>query len=156
MRTALLGLIVISASAPARADEPAEDIGESMRLTSGSVDSVRSKVSEWQLMPPGAHEVGANLAFLTSAPGPMSDDQPRFTDVALLRIHGRSSVRGKAEVFAGADLLVKQPSFTEESLLQSAHLGVRTGLTKKSTVNLKLAGGTLLDRMGYVGAAAAT
>ena len=92
-------------------------------------------------------EVGASLDFVTrdSAPG---DRALKFTDVVLFRLHMLVAIGKKTEVFAGVDLLPKQPSDTSESKWQTAMLGLRHTINRHFSVYGRGQGGSALERDG--------
>ena len=92
-------------------------------------------------------EVGASLDFLMRD-GAGELEGFKFTDVVFLRLHGLVAVSKRTELFAGVDLLPKQPSNTDELLWQSALLGARVGLGEKLSAYLRGQGGPAQGRDG--------
>jgi hypothetical protein len=100
--------------------------------------------------PPGlaiGWEVGASLDFLTSDPS-LGGRKLKFTDVVLFRTHGLLALGRRTELFAGIDLLPKQPSYTDELVWQGALLGVRYRLTELLSAYVRGHGGPGLGRDG--------
>ncbi len=138
-------------AAPATPPRPAVMHRTLAMETSGlSVDSPRSKANNWLVMPRGGYELGASLSFMTSetlfAPlAQLSMGAPlRFTDVVFLGLHGRRSLMGKADLFAGIDILAKQPSYLDEPVISGLHLGNRTALARKYAIWSRVAAGPML------------
>lgn len=70
-------------------------------------------------------EVGGSLNFVTADESPLQGQELRFTDVVLLRTHFAFDIGERLQLFAGADVLPKQPSDTTELVWQGALLGAR-------------------------------
>jgi hypothetical protein len=109
--------------------------------------SVRRKAEPPPKKPKLSWEIGSSLNFLTSAPS-LAGKRLTFTDVMLLRLHGLVSI-GRFKVFAGSDILPKQPSYTDELVWQGALLGARASLTPESAAWIRARGGPQLGRNGY-------
>jgi hypothetical protein len=73
----------------------------------------------------------------------------KFTDVVLFRAHGLVALGRRTELFAGVDLLPKQPSYTDELLWQSALLGARYRFNDPWSAYVRGQGGPGLARDGY-------
>lgn len=146
----LLALMLSSFTATALEPPPAPSAAESYR-DSGSV---RSKSDEWMIPPGKTGTLGAELAFLT-ARGPLSSviGNPAlyFTDVVFLRLQGRYSVAGVAELIVDTSLLPKQPSYTEELVFQNGGLGFRVGIAGWLAAALRFDGGATLEAAGAWG-----
>ncbi len=94
------------------------------------------------------YELGASLDFLTRDRA-RGVDELKFTDVVLFRLHGLMSIGARLELFAGVDLLPKQPSDTRELVWQGAILGTRVALPKGLSAYARGHGGPALGRDGY-------
>jgi hypothetical protein len=124
--------------------------------TSGQrVGSARSKVHD-ELVRAAGWEVGASLNFITSdglgylgGDPTVADRRLKFTDVVLLRLHGLWSVAGSLELFAGTDIVPKQPSYTDELIWQGSSAGVRYGFSNSIAWWARGHGGPQLGRAGY-------
>lgn len=92
-------------------------------------------------------EVGASLDFVTRDGAPM-ERAFKFTDVVLFRLHTLVAIGRSTEIFAGVDLLPKQPSDSNESKWQSAMLGVRHTLSRHFAAYARGSGGPLIDNQG--------
>ena len=92
-------------------------------------------------------EIGASLNFLTSEPS-ITDTALKFTDVALLRTHVRISLAAKYELFAGTDVLIKQPSTTDELIWQGSLAGARMRIRDRWAVFGRAELGPQLARAG--------
>jgi len=95
-------------------------------------------------------ELGASLDFLTRDRVP-GGEPLKFTDVVLFRVHGLLSIGRRSELFAGVDILPKQPSYTDELLWQGGLLGARTTVNKWLSGYARVQGGPGLARDGYWG-----
>lgn len=136
-----------------RHDAPSAASSESYR-DSGSA---RSKSDEWMIPPGKTGTLGLEFAFMT-ARGPLSfvlgAPELLFTDVVFLRMQGRYSLGGVAELIVDTSLLPKQPSYTDELVFQNAGLGFRVGITKWLAAILRLDGGSTLFQSGIWGTGA--
>jgi hypothetical protein len=117
-------------------------------LTLAGADSPRSRAGASMLMPAGSLTVGADLSFLTADAG-LDGEELRFTDVVLFRPRARYTAGNRVELFAGTTLLPKQPSFTDELVWQSGHLGALIGLGGRLAAFAQAAGGALTDGAGW-------
>ncbi len=141
--------VLLGATAPASAqyNVPSQATGDSSRqVLAYEEKQVIATAPTSEL----GYEFGASLDFLTRdrAPG---EKALKFTDVVLFRVHGLLAVGRKAELFAGVDLLAKQPSYTDELVWQGGLLGARLGFTPKLSGYVRAQGGPMLDRDGYWG-----
>jgi hypothetical protein len=93
-------------------------------------------------------ELGASLDFLTSDPS-LGGEELKFTDVVLFRVHGLVSIGKRLELFAGSDVLAKQPSYTNERIWNGALLGTRIRLTDQFSTYVRGQAGPNLGRDGY-------
>ena len=93
-------------------------------------------------------ELGASLDFMTSDPS-LGEAKLKFTDVVLFRAHGLLALGKRSELFAGVDLLPKQPSYTDEHVWQSALLGARYRINDSFSAYLRGQGGPGLGHDGY-------
>src|SRR5262245_51333516 len=121
---ALAAGLLLAAASPARAEQLENGAYKDSVANTGV--SVRSLQTSWMVLPRG-DELGFNLRFLTSPDGPRAG-RLRFSDLVVGRLHVRHALGGRAEVYAGADLLPKQPTDFGESVWQGSHVGVRAGL----------------------------
>jgi hypothetical protein len=110
--------------------------------------SPRQKAGDNLLMPDGDIELGGEMAFVT-ADESLGNAEVKFTDVALLRLHVRRSIKRKVELVAGTTILPKQPSYTDEPVWQSAMVGVRGAAAQKWVLNVGGAGGMMLGNTGW-------
>lgn len=92
-------------------------------------------------------EVGASLDFLTRD-GASNARAFKFTDVVLFRLHMLVAIGRSTEVFAGVDLLPKQPSDSDESKWQTALLGVRHTIDRHFAAYGRAQGGPGLGNDG--------
>lgn len=145
----VVALVVIAGTrtAVAQYNVPSQASGESGRIQIAtdepSPDPARPRPAR-----PVGWELGASLDFMTSDPS-LADRKLKFTDVVLFRAHGLVAVGRQAEVFAGIDLLPKQPSYTDELVWQSALLGARYRFCETWSAYMRGQGGPGLDRDGY-------
>jgi hypothetical protein len=139
--------LVLSASpriASAQYNVPSQASGESRQLEIAG-DGPAAPA------PPGlaiGWELGTSLDFLTSDPS-LGGRKLKFTDVVLFRAHGLVALGRRAELFAGVDLLPKQPSYTDERVWQGALLGARYRFTDPLSAYVRGQGGPGLGRDGY-------
>lgn len=116
---------------------------------------LRSQASDSMIMPAGWYTVTGRMAFLTAPGSPLGGTeggQVRFTDVALLGLEARTSFAGRAEFAASIDILPKQPSYTEESVLQRLGFSGRIGFRRRFAAYADLSAGPLLGGEGNWGA----
>ena len=120
---ALLVLVAVLAPSVANAqyNVPSQASGErgSVQIAAGGAEIIT--------LPEGLKfggELGASLDFMTSDPS-LGGKPLKFTDLVLFRLHGLLAIGKRTEVFAGVDLLPKQPSFTDEHRWQGALAGAR-------------------------------
>lgn len=92
-------------------------------------------------------EIGASLNFITSEES-LGGEELAFTDVMLLRLHTMVSL-GRFELFAGTDILPKQPSYTNEHVWQGSLAGLKTVVNENISVWARGQGGPQLDKAGY-------
>lgn len=92
-------------------------------------------------------EIGVSLNFITSEPS-LGGEKLEFTDLMLLRLHTLFSF-SSFDLFAGADILPKQPSYSDEHPWQGALMGVRTTFADNFSAWTRAQGGPLLGRNGY-------
>jgi hypothetical protein len=153
----LLGLIVAllltsAGVAHAQYNVPAPVTGDTQYelATSDRTRGYQQDVQLAQDEPGLGWEVGAGLDFLTRDRLP-GGEPLKFTDVVLFRVHGLLSLGRRSELFAGVDLLAKQPSYTDELLWQGALLGARTTVNHWLAGYARVQGGPGLARDGYWG-----
>jgi len=132
---ALPGTALAQYSVPSQAAASSERVG-----------TARSKVKE-ELVSDEGWEMGASLNFITSEPS-LGGEDLKFTDMVLLRLHGLVSL-GSVELFAGTDVLPKQPSYTDELVWQGGLGGARFKLGDKFAAWIRGAGGPQLDQQGW-------
>lgn len=141
---AALVTLAIPRIAGAQYNVPSQASGDSQRLEIAGPEPTRPK-------PPGLSigwELGASLDFMTSDPS-LGGRKLKFTDVVLFRAHGLLALGTRAELFAGIDLLPKQPSYTDELVWQSALLGARYRFSAPWSAYVRALGGPGLARDGY-------
>lgn len=92
-------------------------------------------------------EIGASLNFVTSEES-LGGQELALTDVVLLRLHTMVSL-GRFELFAGTDILPKQPSYTNEHVWQGSLAGIKTVINKNISVWARGQVGPQLDKAGY-------
>jgi len=144
--------ILLGATMPAAAqyNVPSQATGDSSRLVLAT-DEHQQVIATTEPAPLKlGYEFGASLDFLTRERAP-GEKALKFTDVVLFRVHGLLAIGPRGELFAGVDLLAKQPSYTDELVWQGALLGARLGFTKELSGYVRTQGGPSLDRDGYWG-----
>ena len=145
---ALAAVVLIGSPSAAVAESIVVGPAEADSASAGGV-SMRSLQSSWMVLPRG-DEVGFNLRFLTSPAAP-GGDRLRFSDLVVGRLHMRHSLGGRVELYAGADLLPKQPVDAGESVWQGSHVGARVGLGSTLAAYARLGGGPVLGGGGSWG-----
>lgn len=141
---AALALTAGARTARAQYNVPSQASGESRSLQiAGDPPAARAAES-----PPLGWELGGSLDFMTSDAGLM-DRRLKFTDVVLFRVHGLVALGARGELFAGVDLLPKQPSYTNERVWQGALLGASYRFTPVVSAYARGQGGPGLSRDGY-------
>jgi hypothetical protein len=134
----------------AHADQPYEELITEGAPDGGSFGDPRSYASNSLLLPEDGYQVGATLSFMTSDAKASGQDY-RFTDAVLLQPGLRWTIAEDLEFSTSLSLLTKQPASTDDALLQSMDLGVRTALTKNSAAWLRGFGGEMRDELGRHG-----
>jgi hypothetical protein len=171
LAAALAGLALAAAPTAARADdqqpEPDADpapetrpeptvppAGRTYDLTaeaiSGTRGDVRANVSDWAVGPPG-WDVGGELRLITSDQGLGSEPRLKLSDVGILRARLRATASRRIETVGALDVLAKQPSYTDELVVQGATFGVKVAVTRRWALSTSLAAGPTLDDSGYWG-----
>lgn len=141
--------VLLGATAPASAqyNVPSQATGDSSRqVLAYEEKQVIATEPKTEL----GYEFGASLDFLTRDRA-LGEKALKFTDVVLFRVHGLLAIGRKGELFAGVDLLAKQPSYTNELIWQGGLLGARLGLTENFSGYVRAQGGPMLERDGYWG-----
>lgn len=113
----------------------------------GGFSSARAQSQNTLLLPEGDLEVGGELTFLTSGISLGRDRAIAFTDVGLLLLNSRYSF-GPVELAAAVELLLKQPSYTDEWVPQAGSLTGLVALGEGQALGLHLSGGPLLGDQG--------
>ncbi len=142
----VVALIAIASTRTARAqyNVPSQATGESRSL---QIAGEEPAVAEPGRTPLG-WELGASLDFMT-ADRTLDGRRLKFTDIALFRAHGLLALGRRAELFAGIDLLPKQPSYTDELVWQSGLVGARYRISRRFSAYARGQGGPGLDHDGY-------
>ncbi len=147
----LVVAVLLGATAPALAqyNVPSQATGDSSRMVIAGGEQQVIAVDPAKQSELG-YEFGASLDFLTRdrAPG---EKALKFTDVVLFRVHGLLAIGKHGELFAGVDLLAKQPSYTNDLAWQGGLLGARMGFANKLSGYVRVQGGPGLERDGYWG-----
>jgi hypothetical protein len=99
----------------------------------------------WLIPPKKTGTLDTQLVFI-SAQG------ISFTDVGITRLHGAYSF-GALELTGGAELLIKEPSASDESAFQRGDLSARLRLADSWAITAAGAGGPLMGGMGKWGEA---
>jgi hypothetical protein len=123
-------------------------------LTGETRSSDRGVAQDYLVLPSGG-ELGAQMRFITAPRGPifggmqdMSEQKLDFTDLALFGLSARWSLFSKLELSASADLLPKQPAYTDEKPWQSVGVAIRSPLGRHVAVAVAGGGGHLLSHGG--------
>lgn len=138
-------LVLLHGVAFAQYNVPAQATGRSVEIAS---DGESSEIATSDPDPtPLGQEVGASLDFITRD-GASGQRAYKFTDLVLFRLHTLVSVGKQTEIFAGVDLLPKQPSDTNESKWQTALLGARYSINRSVAAYVRGQGGPALANDG--------
>jgi hypothetical protein len=130
-------------SLPALADDDSYS-GETL-----VIHGTPSDVAEGWIVPPGGTgSLDTQLMFL-SASG------IAFTDVGITRLHGDYSIKGRLELTGGAELLIKEPSASNEAAFQRGDLAARLRLGQSWAISAGAEGGPLMGGAGKWGEAEA-
>lgn len=146
MKACIVVLAVLAPSiASAQYNVPSQASGErgSVQIAAGGAEIIEAP----EKLSLGG-ELGASLDFMTSDPS-LGGKSLKFTDVVLFRLHGLVAIGKRAELFAGTDLLPKQPSFTDEHRWQGALAGVRFVLPHALSAYARGSVGPNLEHDGF-------
>ncbi len=141
--------LLIGTSSAARAESLVDETGAAGPGVAVGDVSVRSMQSNWMILPRG-DEFGFNLRFVTAPAGP-GGERLRFSDLVVGRLHMRHALGGRAELYAGTDVLPKQPADQGESVWQGSHAGARLGFGPSLAGFVRLGGGPVLGGGGRWG-----
>jgi hypothetical protein len=143
------GLMLVGATfgaLPARAQEMTGPLAGAPAV-SETTYSRSSKRDPRIVMPSGHLEVAGEMAFLMSQPSPHAE-RLALTDLALFRLNLRRSFADWLELYAGGDLLPKQPTSTHALLFQGAHVGAQAEVVPSFAAALGFAAGPLFGADG--------
>ena len=157
----LAALALCLAPLTARADEPAPTTDVETREepaprydyaveTGATSGDIRTYTSDWAVGPPG-WDVGGELRLLTSRQGLMDGAPLELSDVGIVRARLRATASRRIETFGALDILAKQPSYTDELVVQGATFGVKVAVSRKWALATQLSGGPTLDDSGFWG-----
>jgi hypothetical protein len=149
----VVALVVIASPriAGAQYNVPSQASGQSGKLEIAGDDPAKPSAPALAI----GWEIGASLDFMTSDPSgrtvepSLAERKLKFTDVVLFRAHGLLALGRRTELFAGVDLLPKQPSYTDELVWQSALLGARYRFSDPWSAYVRGQSGPGLARDGY-------
>lgn len=112
---------------------------------------LRSYAKNWLVAPPGYH-VGGELRFITAGSSP---DGPaiRFTDLAILRMHGRVTLGRRVELGGSLDLLAKQPDSRTDLFFQGGNLNLKIATSRATAIATGVSGGPTMGDDGFWGSA---
>jgi hypothetical protein len=142
-----LFLVLAHGVAFAQYNVPAQATGGSADARHTGDESYDSEIASSEKDDDIGQEVGASLDFVTRD-GATSERAFKFTDVVLFRLHTLIAIEKQTEIFAGVDLLPKQPSETNESKWQTAMLGARYTFNRNAAIYARGQGGPGIDRDG--------
>jgi hypothetical protein len=113
-----------------------------------AVSSSRSSKRDSRIVMPSGHlEVAGEMAFLMSQASPNAE-RLALTDLALFRLNLRRSFADWLELYAGVDLLPKQPTSTDAAVFQGAHVGAQAEFAKGFGAALGVGAGPLFGADG--------
>jgi hypothetical protein len=143
----IIGCVVLGTRvASAQYNVPSQASGDSRQGLVIAEDEREQPVE--QPKTPIGWELGASLDFMTSDPS-LRGEKLKFTDVVLFRVHGLVAIGRRLELFAGVDLLPKQPSFTDEHKWQGVLAGARLRFTNTVSAYARGQFGPNLDHDGF-------
>ncbi|MBP8807657.1 MAG: hypothetical protein KBG48_25875 [Kofleriaceae bacterium] len=127
-------------------DEPAP-VAHGAMVTLGGVTDARSYAKDWLVAPPGYH-IGGELRFITAGTSP---DGPRikFTDLAILRLHGRTTLGRRIELAGSLDLLAKQPDSRTDLFFQGGGFGLKVATSRRTAITAAASGGPTMGDDGF-------
>ncbi len=139
--------------APPPVEPAVEPRSESMPVahetvhTLGGATDVRSYAKDWLVAPPGYH-VGGELRFITAGTSP---DGPRikFTDLAILRLHARTTLGRRVELAGSLDLLAKQPDSRTDLFFQGGGFGLKVATSRRTAITAGASGGPTMGDDGF-------
>lgn len=108
--------------------------------------TVRGVAHDYLVAPEGG-ELTGQMKFVMSDRA-LAGEKLKFTDLGLFELAGRYSLAEHLEIGGSLDVLPKQPSFTDEAVLQSAGGLVRIALDRKRAITISGGGGHLLAHTG--------
>jgi hypothetical protein len=120
-------------------------------MVTTSVERSHRGVAQDYLVLPRGGELGAQMRFITAPRGPIfegGEQKLDFTDLALFGVSARWSLFSKLELSASANLLPKQPAYSDEKPWQSVGVGLRSPLGRNVAVALSGGGGHLMSHGG--------
>jgi hypothetical protein len=143
----IIGLLACAGTAHAQYNVPSQASSDSrVEIADGGEDM---QIAEPAKKRPASFELGASIDFLTTKDRTLGDRKIDFTDVVFFRVHGLVPLGKRGELFAGVDLLPKQPSFTDEHRWQGALLGARVRVSKTVSAYARGQFGPNLDHDGF-------
>lgn len=114
----------------------------------GAAIDRRSYAKDWLVAAPG-YNIGGELRFITAGSSP-ANESIKFTDLALLRFHGRWTAGRRIELSGSVDLLAKQPDSRTDFFAQGGSLGAKIATSRATAIAVGVAGGpTLGDDGGW-------
>ncbi|CAN5532049.1 hypothetical protein BH11MYX1_BH11MYX1_13770 [soil metagenome] len=108
--------------------------------------TVRGVAQDYLVAPEGG-ELTGQMKFVMSDPS-LGGEKLKFTDLGLFELAGRYSLTKQLELGGSIDVLPKQPSFTDEAVVQSGGGLVRLALDSKRAITVSGSGGHLLGHTG--------
>jgi hypothetical protein len=155
--TRYLWLLAIAIPQLAHAD--VEDVkpaiaGADMAETAVVDGSTRSVAEEFMVLPEG-FDVGAHVRTITADDG-LGIGKLKLTDVALFDVSASWAIANHFELDASGTLLAKQPSTTDEAVLQSGSLALHRELPHRLAIALGGSASTLVNMHGAAFGGSAT
>jgi hypothetical protein len=141
-------LLLATRTVHAQYNVPSQASSDSRVQIAGESEDDQQIATSPKKLAPG-FELGASLDFLTTGDRTLGDQRVEFTDVVFFRVHGLIPIGKHAELFAGIDLLPKQPSFTDEHRWQGSLLGARMRVSKTLSAYVRGQLGPNLDHDGF-------
>jgi hypothetical protein len=138
--------------APKPKVEVAEQLYGAVAVSRSFTPSPSEKTSDKLVMPSGQVELGGEVVFVMSGRAPWDaggEEGLQFTDLLLFRARARRAFSDWLEVFAGTELLAKQPVPTDEPIWQGGTAGARVPFAEHFAIEASGAGGPLLADRGF-------
>ena len=151
MKIFVLTLLFICFALPVSA-QPDFSVEESPSVDDSDDFGYREKTTDlWMIPKAKTGTVSASLVFLTADRAPevgFEGKRIKFTDVVMTRLGGGYALGRRVQASGGLTLLPKQPSFTDELVVQNGSMGIKIGLIDSLAASLSVGGGSTMEQLG--------